>query len=259
MSAPGETTQPASPTDHTHRQASFAFNEYQMLVEDMAKLSDRRQMINTLFVTINTIFLTGVGYLLYKLGQAYGDNTQVLFFAIGFLVIAALTTVFNNAWRRIGGQYSNLVNLRVRYLKQLEVFMRASGFFPVFETSLSKTKKLVEIPPPGIYDDLSEHDDQSATKGIDAWNTAHPSDKPILNPVQPWLKTRGIYTLEDVLYSNPEKRFRASSFTKSEQQILVTFTSAYWAAFGVSLICLIMLMLQYFFHIVIPLGPFSRL
>src|SRR5512135_3365539 len=71
--APGGT----SPFDE--KRATFAFQEYQMVADDTSKITDRRQTVNTLFVTINALFLTGVGYLLYLYFQAREGDLRIFF------------------------------------------------------------------------------------------------------------------------------------------------------------------------------------
>ena len=62
-----------------------------MVSEDTAKISDRRQTVNNLFVTINALFITGVGYLSYQFFQMKFRRTSAHFFVGGFLSIALIT------------------------------------------------------------------------------------------------------------------------------------------------------------------------
>lgn len=249
MGMPGGT-----PThDHTHRQASLAFDEYKLVAEDTARISDRRQTVNTLFVSINALFLTGVGYLLYKYGQSYGDGLHLTFFTAGFLVIAVLTRMINRSWLRLSDQYSKLINLRIRYLEKLEAFLRDTGYFPTFEVPLKGMDPVAdadyEAPPLAMNSAVTTHTSAAAEtefkKLVDA-SAANMALKKYgdVKPPQPqrWMDTRGTYTLEEVLYNNPKPGFKVFGFTKAEQQVVRAFGVAYWLAFWASLAGIVVLL-----------------
>jgi hypothetical protein len=169
---------------------TVAFQEYQFLSEGTDKITDRRQTVNTLFVSINALFLTGVGYLLFQFFETHGRSRS---FLIGFLVIAVITTLINRAWLKLSESNRRLVDLRIRYLKQIEAHLRDSAVFPSVTVLLKD-------------DEISKDGPDKAT-------------------------TRGTYTLEDVLYNNPGVAKEQFSFSRAEQQIGRTFTSSYWLAF----------------------------
>lgn len=174
---------------------NYTFQEYQALAVGTDKITDRRQTVNTLFVSINALFLTGLGYLLLQFIQNMGRGGVLFIF--GFLVIAIVTTRINRAWLKLSEQNRRLVDLRIRYLKQLEKQLRHGGVFPVVETPLKADETRVE------------------GKNV--------------------VVTRGTYTLEDVLY-NPDSKTTPFGFSAAEQQIGHTFTAAYWFAFIFSLV-----------------------
>jgi hypothetical protein len=169
-----------------------AFKEYQFLAESTDKITDRRQTVNTLFVSINALFLTGVGYLLL---QFFQNIHEALFFLFGFLAIAIITGIVNRAWLKLSESNRRLVDLRIRYLKQLEKQLRHGGVFPVVETPL----KPDEVRAGGAHVET----------------------------------TRGTYTLEDILY-NPEAKKEPFGFSRAEQRIGRTFTIAYWLGFALA-------------------------
>lgn len=225
-----------------HEQATFAFHEYQMVAEDTAKITDRRQTVNTLFVTINTIFLTAVGFLLYTFFQTNGDGSHIVFFALGFLSIAIITTIFNRSWLRLSEQSRKLIDLRIRYLEQLEAFLRDTGFFPTFDT------RLKGMDP----DKDKEYEGVPAT--FPGAEKTHP-DK--ANITRRWMNTRGTYSLEEVLYNNPNPKFKVFGFSRAEQLVGRTFTSAYWTAFVISLIAVAIEYINYYYSLHFTIGPFS--
>lgn len=177
-------------TDWTNPEAlKIAFDEYKFLSESTDDITDRRQTVNTLFVSINALFLTGVGYLLFQFFQSTRDAIPFLF---AFLIIVFITSLINSAWLSLSESNRRLVDLRIRYLKQLEKHLRQSDLFPVVETPLKKD----ETRAPGVNVEM----------------------------------TRGTYTLEDVLY-NPGAKKEPFGFTHAEQRIGKTFTWAYRVAF----------------------------
>jgi hypothetical protein len=171
-----------------------AFEEYRFLADSTDRITDRRQTVNTLFVSINALFLTGVGYLLFQFLQ---NIREAPFFLLGFVAIAAITGTINRAWLRLSESNRRLVDLRIRYLEQLETHLRHGGAFPEVETPLKKD----EIRADGA----------------------------------PFVKTRGTYTLEEVLY-NPEAKKEPFGFSRAEQRIGKTFTFAYWLALAIAII-----------------------
>jgi hypothetical protein len=183
-------TQNQGTTDWTTPEAlRIAFEEYKFLSEGTDDITDRRQTVNTLFVSINALFLTGVGYLLYQFIQSSRDT--ILFLA-AFLAVAIITSLINSAWLNLSESNRKLVDLRIRYLKQLEKHLRQSDIFPN-----------VEIP-------LKKYETRAPEVNVE--------------------KTRGTYTLEDVLY-NPGAKKQPFGFSRAEQRIGRTFTWAYWFAF----------------------------
>lgn len=254
-------------SEHTHRQASLAFQEYQFVADDTAKITDRRQTVNTLFVSINAIFLTGVGYLIFQYARSYRDSSLLVFFTLGFMVIAIITTIINRSWLRLSEQSRRLINLRIRYLAKLELFMRNTGFFPNVEVALKGTDaykdKEFEEPPLAMKSTVSTHLDaaevtefakRAAARAARTDDNASVKDDDTPAP-QRWMSVRGTYTLEDVLYNNPNPKFKVFSFSKAEQRVVAAFTSAYWIAFAAAALGLIALFVTYYTGFHFTLGP----
>lgn len=187
-----------------------AFQEYQHLMEGTDRATDRRQTVNTLFVSINALFLTGVGYLLFQFIHEVGklDTRSACLYIAGFLVIVVIMHRINGAWHRLSDQNRRLVDLRIRYMKRIEESMRAATtFFLTVEVTLK--------------DDEDHADAKPASAEAGAKRT---------------LTTRGAYSLEDVLYSNPNPTAKTFGFTAAEQQIESAFTLSYWLALIVSIL-----------------------
>ncbi len=167
----------------------FMFREYHLLMEGTDKITDRRQTVNTLFVSINALFLTGVGYMLMQSLKDLTSVTNSLLYIVGFLIIAFIATSINHRWLKLSGQYSNLVNLRIRYLTAMEEYLRSHGAFPQITIPLRKDEYAPNTP---------------ATK-----------------------TSRGTYSFEEVIYV-PAVTKKTLSFTDSEKQISHLFTASYW-------------------------------
>lgn len=186
----GQPTSNQAPSGWTNPETlKTAFDEYRFLSESTDDITDRRQTVNTLFVSINALFLTGVGYLLFQFFQSSRDAIP---FLIAFLAIAIITSLVNSAWLSLSESNRKLVDLRIRYLKQLEKHLRLGGVFP------------------DVVTPLKDYETRAPGKNVE--------------------ETRGTYTLEDVLY-NPGAKKQPFGFSRAEQRIGRTFTWAYWLGF----------------------------
>lgn len=184
------------------------FEEYKFVAEDTAKITDRRQTVNNLFITLNVLFVTGAGYLLSQM-LATTPPQPLYWYVGGMAAIAVITTLLNDTWLRLTDFSRKLINLRFRYLEALETRMRgiANTFFTDVDTPLrgtDPTKSSSELPPsnyPGAVIAVSD---------------------------KRWVRTRGTYTVEEVLYGNPK---HSIGFATLEKRITWTFIVTYWVAF----------------------------
>ncbi len=118
------------------------FKEYQILIEDTAKLSDRRQTINDILVGINALFLTGLGYIIVNSRLTTWWIPEVLG------VVALVTLPINFTWRALNERYRKLVGIRIDYLTKLETKLRSTSgendfgvYHEEFATLYSKSDK----------------------------------------------------------------------------------------------------------------------
>lgn len=169
---------------------SYAFKEYELLVENTARVSEARQSLSSLYISVvNLGFLTGVGYLLLQFFESGANLPWVLG---GLFVIAVMLTTINTSWLKLSEQNRRLLNLRIRYLKELETHLATAGVFPPVEIRL-KT-------------------DEIGADGKDTY------------------LGRGTYTIEDIMYLPGAKRV-PYGFTQAEETIGRLFTLIYWLAF----------------------------
>jgi len=94
--------------------AGDAFKQYSLLVKDTARISDRRQTVNTLYLSANSILLGGAALLI----QQSGLKSALLVFPV--LIVAVAGTIFCLDWRRLILNYRELLKLRFKMLSLLE-------------------------------------------------------------------------------------------------------------------------------------------
>jgi tetratricopeptide (TPR) repeat protein len=90
------------------------FEEYKLFVEDTARLSDRRQTISNIYVTVNSILLAAIGLIIKDLG-ANGCWLLILPFP---LVIAGIAVCI--WWHQLILKYKRLIGLRMDTLRITE-------------------------------------------------------------------------------------------------------------------------------------------
>jgi hypothetical protein len=189
------------------------FEEYKFVAEDTAKLTDRRQTVNNLFITLNVLFITGGGYLLSQVLTGAKQDTSLFWYVGGMGAIAIIATLLNDTWLRLTDYSRRLINLRFRYLEALETRLRGmkDTFFTDVDTPLKGTDPKLrdsELPPPNYPGAVITVNDKR------------------------WVRTRGTYTVEEVLYGNPKSPM---SFSALEKRVTWTFIIAYWASFLLTL------------------------
>lgn len=102
-------------------------DQYEQVIEDTAKLSDRRQTVNNLYLSANSLLLGGIALL------AQGGITTIFPVAL-IVLISVVGGVLCFDWRRLIQDYRRLVRLRVRILKEIEATdaFKASGCVQVY-------------------------------------------------------------------------------------------------------------------------------
>lgn len=97
-----------------HDVASYVFEQYKLIVEDSARLSDRRQTINNLYLSANSLLLGGVAVLV-QLSQLKNPLEILL-----IVLIAVAGSALCLDWRRVVPQYKRLLDLRFSILREME-------------------------------------------------------------------------------------------------------------------------------------------
>jgi hypothetical protein len=94
--------------------ANDTCNQYNLLVKDTAKVSDRRQIINTLYLSANSILLGAVALL----AQQGVLKSGALLLPVVLIAIVAIALCRD--WRKLLLNYKNLLDLRFSLLRQIE-------------------------------------------------------------------------------------------------------------------------------------------
>lgn len=120
-------------SDETHKQ-------YNLLVKDTAKLSDRRQTINTLYLSANSILLGGIALL----AQQGVLRSGALLLPVVLIALAGIPVCLD--WRKLVSNYKRLLNLRFEMLRQIEAL---PGFSYPIKTYHEESDKLYKPPEGG--------------------------------------------------------------------------------------------------------------
>ena len=90
------------------------FKQYRLIVEDTAKLSDRRQIVNNYHISANAILLGTIG-ILAQISKL--DSFRTLLIVLAF---AILGIILCRNWRKLIKNYKRLVGVRIELLEQME-------------------------------------------------------------------------------------------------------------------------------------------
>jgi hypothetical protein len=88
--------------------------EYAAILQDTAGISGRRQTMNDIFVGLNVVYLTAVGFLLST------TNFESWAPAIAVALGCAGVATVNHIWRRTIKNYSIILDIRHRYIESIE-------------------------------------------------------------------------------------------------------------------------------------------
>jgi hypothetical protein len=88
--------------------------EYKAILDNLAQVSARRQHVNQLYASLNTVFLTGLGILLL---QTHLNSWWIV------AVVSAITLAIlplNLTWRKALIRYKDSIAFRYEYLEEIE-------------------------------------------------------------------------------------------------------------------------------------------
>jgi len=91
------------------------FEEYKLFIEDTSKMTDRRQLLTSTYVTVNSIILASIGFIL----KDYKQEIQVIVFVlVCSLVLAGI--LMSLLWNNLILKYKKLIQLRMKHLRAME-------------------------------------------------------------------------------------------------------------------------------------------
>jgi len=115
------------------------FEQYKLLIEDTARLSDRRQTVSNIYLSANALLASGIALLAVQ--TASTDLPLPPIYLIVLIVVGG--SILCLEWRSIIETYRALVSLRIDLLKELEVRADFGDLIPTYhrEDGLYAQKK----------------------------------------------------------------------------------------------------------------------
>ncbi len=90
------------------------FDVYPVFIEDTARLSDRRQTTNNIYLSVNSVLLGVVAFL------AQQGHLESFTFLIIEVFVAAAGFIIASQWHHLLRKYRELLSLRYRVLEEIE-------------------------------------------------------------------------------------------------------------------------------------------
>lgn len=112
------------PMDAAERQQALEL--YKMMVQSSEGLVSRRQGVNTFFLTMNGVLLTGSGLVI----QHSGANTVG---ALGIVVFSLAGAILCGAWRSLITSFGQLNRGKFRVINAIEQYMKAAIYAAEWE------------------------------------------------------------------------------------------------------------------------------
>jgi hypothetical protein len=103
--------------------AASLWNQYSLMVQSWEALINRRQTVNTVYVTASTALLGGIGVVV-----STTDKTGLLWGAAAVAIVAFLGAALGFNWRRTVVSYGTLSKAKAKVITALEAYMPAQLF-----------------------------------------------------------------------------------------------------------------------------------
>lgn len=110
----------------TPEETERLFELYKIMVQSSETLVDRRQGVNTFFLTVNGAILTGLGFFIKAGGEAELK-------AVGVLLISVTGLILAHAWRSLISSYGQLNTGKFAVINRIERYLPASIFYAEWE------------------------------------------------------------------------------------------------------------------------------
>jgi len=102
------------------------FEEYQRLIDDTARITDRRQNTSNIYVTVNSLLLAAIGLLMKDLGIS---GTWILLLPLPLVIAGIAVSLW---WYQLIRQYKALIKLRIDTLRMLERQPEMAGAVKIY-------------------------------------------------------------------------------------------------------------------------------
>ncbi|MEW6128271.1 MAG: hypothetical protein AB1757_14625 [Acidobacteriota bacterium] len=121
----GEILFPSGPPK-TDQEITQALDLYKIMVESSESLVNRRQAVNTFFLTINGAILTGAGLIIQSSGSdRYG--------AVGVFVLEIAGAILCGAWRSLINSFGQLNRGKFQVINSIERYLKAAIYAAEWE------------------------------------------------------------------------------------------------------------------------------
>ena len=97
------------------------FDEYKLFVDDTARFSERRQTVNTTYITVNSILLAAISFLVKDAGLVHSRR------ALSAIVVLVAGIGICFQWHRMIRKYKTLVSFRMNQLRLIEKSIELEG------------------------------------------------------------------------------------------------------------------------------------
>jgi hypothetical protein len=95
------------------------WDAYPLWVAEAGRLADRRQLTNTLFLSINSLFIGAIAFLAQQSIQSAHLQISVSLLLVQ-IVLAVAGFLLSRQWRRLLKRYINILNFRYEKLREVE-------------------------------------------------------------------------------------------------------------------------------------------
>lgn len=125
-------------------ESDLVFDLYKLMVASSESLVERRQGVNTFFLTLNGALVSGMGLVVGKHGQSK-------LIALGILTLSLVGMVLAYAWRSLLTSFGQLNTGKFKVINRLEKFLPAAIY-------AAEWKALGEGKQPKLYRSFTERE-----------------------------------------------------------------------------------------------------
>ena len=106
--------------------------EYKLIIDDTARFTDRRQNTTNTYITVNSIILAALAFLVKDAGA---DDIWKILLPIPLILAGFVVAIF---WRQLIMKYKRLVGVRMDVLLEMENSIKLSGLEKIYHVEEEK-------------------------------------------------------------------------------------------------------------------------